>query len=138
MKNKTLVLICMVCLSCSTATIKNNATIAFENNEFDFGELKMNSNADCKFVFQNPGETPLLIQNVETTCGCAEPEWSSKPIKPGKIGEIKITYDTSHPGIFNKTITVFYNGKDSPQKLVIKGRIDYSIIEPAETVEPQK
>jgi len=46
-------------------------------------------------------------------------------VKPGKSGEIQITYDTSQLGFFNKTITVFYNGKDSPQTLTIKGRMRF-------------
>jgi hypothetical protein len=74
-------------------------------------------------MFSNTGDTPLVIQNVKTSCGCTVPEWPQKPVNPGNSGEIKINYDTSHPGMFNKTITVFYNGQESPQVLNIKGKV---------------
>ncbi|MFV0266550.1 MAG: hypothetical protein ACK5HT_05380, partial [Draconibacterium sp.] len=37
----------------------------------------------------------------------------------------KIGYDTSRPGRFDKTISVFYNGNNSPAILQIKGRVNY-------------
>ncbi|WP_394368018.1 DUF1573 domain-containing protein [Flavobacterium undicola] len=68
---------------------------------------------------------PLLIKDVNTSCGCTVPEWYKGIIKPNKNGEIKIVYDAKYPGRFNKTITVFYNGKDSPINLTIKGEVPY-------------
>ncbi|MFV0266549.1 MAG: DUF1573 domain-containing protein [Draconibacterium sp.] len=68
--------------------INNNATIVFENTVHDFGELELNGNGSCSFVFSNPGNAPLLIQQVKTSCGCTVPEWPARPIKPGS-GEIK-------------------------------------------------
>ncbi|MFV0269169.1 MAG: DUF1573 domain-containing protein, partial [Draconibacterium sp.] len=51
--------------------------------------------------------------------------WPARPIKPGGGGEIKIGYDTSRPGRFDKTISVFYNGNNSPAIFQIKGRVNY-------------
>ena len=114
------------CFACGITAVKNNAEIKFEVTEIDFGELQFKSDAKASFSFTNPGSTPLTIQHVKTSCGCTVPHWPTKPIKPGKSGEIKINYDTSQPGMFQKTITVFFNGKNSPETLIIKGRIDYS------------
>jgi hypothetical protein len=36
-----------------------------------------------------------------------------------------IKYDADFPGTFEKTITVHYNGKDSPAILKIKGQVAY-------------
>lgn len=108
---------------CSPTSLSKNAQIKFEKYEHDFRELELNSKATYSFTFSNPGETPLVIQNVKTSCGCTVPQWTTKPIKPGKSGKVKIDYDTSHPGIFSKTITVYYNGKYSPETLIIKGTI---------------
>jgi hypothetical protein len=76
-------------------------------------------------MFSNTGDTPLVIQNVKTSCGCTVPEWPKNPLKSGKSSEISINYDTTHPGMFNKTITVFYNGENSPIVLSIKGKVAY-------------
>jgi hypothetical protein len=112
-------------VSCKLNTVSNNATITFKNSEYDFGQLELNGNGNYSFVFNNTGDTPLNIQDVKTSCGCTVPQWPSKPIKPGRSSEIKINYDTKHPGRFHKTITVYYNGKDSPITLTIKGSVDY-------------
>lgn len=110
-------------LKCTSIADNKNAEINFQVTEYNFGELELNGDGNCSFEFSNPGETPLVIQNVKTSCGCTVPLWTQKPIKSGKSAKIKINYDTSYPGVFNKTITVFYNGKNSPQTLIIKGSV---------------
>ncbi len=125
LKISVLVIIVFALTQCAPATQNKNAQIKFEASEYDFGELELNSKASCTFTFSNPGEDPLLIQNVKTSCGCTVPQWPTKPIKPGKSGEIEINYDISYPGVFNKTITVFYNGENSPTTLTIKGSVGY-------------
>ncbi|MBN2755844.1 MAG: DUF1573 domain-containing protein [Bacteroidales bacterium] len=39
--------------------------------------------------------------------------------------KLKLRYDTSYYGNFSKTIKVYYNGKDSPVELIIKGSVNY-------------
>lgn len=126
LKLTTILFVSIYLVACgASVAVKNNAEIKFETNEFDFGELNLNADGNCSFKFYNAGKTPLIIHKVETSCGCTVPEWPKKPIKPGKQGEILINYDTSHPGMFNKTITVFYNGENSPIVLSIKGKVAY-------------
>jgi hypothetical protein len=105
--------------------VKNNALVHFENEDYNFSRLPYKTEAEYRFKFTNPGESPLLIQNVETSCGCTVPEWTKKPIKPGAGGEITIKYDAAYPGVFNKTISVYFNGEDSPSTLHIKGQVEY-------------
>ena len=78
------------------------------------------------FKFSNTGETPLLIYDVKTSCGCTVPEWPKEGIAPKEEGIIKVNYDAKHFGNFSKTITVFYNGVNSPQLLTIKGEVVYT------------
>ena len=111
--------------SCIGPQIKNDAKIEFEEKSFDFGKLKYKQDASCQFEFSNPGESYLVIHDVKTSCGCTVPEWNKKPLKSGEKGTLKIDYDTSHPGRFHKTITVFYNGTDAPVKLTVKGSVEF-------------
>ncbi|TKG94572.1 DUF1573 domain-containing protein [Puteibacter caeruleilacunae] len=115
----------LLCLSCTYQPVKNDAQVKFASGEYDFHHLKMKDKAECEFEFSNVGESLLVIYDVKTTCGCTVPDWNKKPIVPGKKGAIKIKYDTDHPGKFRKTITVYYNGKDSPKKLVVRGIVDF-------------
>lgn len=111
-------------ISCGHSTVKNDATITFTQSEYDFKNLDFKQEASCVFKFENPDETPLIIRDVKTSCGCAVPEWPQRPIKPGKPGKIEVKYDTSNPGFFKKKITVFFNGENSPAELTITGQVD--------------
>lgn len=99
----------------------SNTDILFTNQKYDFKEIE--KAVEHKFEFENIGQNDLLISNVKTSCGCTASKWSKEKIKPGKKGEIKLSFDAKHLGSFRKTATVFYNGGNSPKLLVIKGRV---------------
>ena len=99
------------------------ATIVFDSNEFDYGEILTGSDGLCTFTFTNKGTDPLLLTRVTATCGCTAPSWSKEPIKPGEKGEIKVKYNTNIMGPFNKTIIIDSNGSPSRVILRIKGRV---------------
>ncbi|MFA5327370.1 MAG: DUF1573 domain-containing protein [Prolixibacteraceae bacterium] len=125
MNKQITILILFLFVACSPAVPRNDASLSFSNNKHDFGTISLKNEATFSFEFINHGKTPLVINEVKTSCGCTVPDWPKKPIKPGKKGEIKIKYDAAFPGVFHKTIEVFYNGKDSPQTLNIKGEVEY-------------
>lgn len=84
----------------------------------------MNTLTSTEFKFSNTGKKSLIISRVVANCGCAEPEWPKKPIKPGRTGIINLKYDTSHPGRFIKTLTVYANVENSPIELKVMGVIE--------------
>jgi hypothetical protein len=100
--------------------------IEFTKTEFDFGKLQQGIPKKISFYFKNTGDFPLLIQHVETSCGCTRPQWPKYPVKPGKSAEIKLSYDAKKAGRFLKTITVFCNTKKGMHKLKIKGEVQIS------------
>ncbi len=116
----------VILMSCTNPeALSDNASIHFKNIINDFGELRLKEEASIVFEFENNGEELLKISEVKTTCGCAVPNWTKEIIKPIEKGSIKVTYDSKYPGRFNKTVRVYYNGKDSPVELKIKGRVRY-------------
>ncbi|MGV8139578.1 MAG: DUF1573 domain-containing protein [Mangrovibacterium sp.] len=111
--------------ACSTPATRNDAGIRFNEQEHDFGSLAYKKAVEYQFEFTNPGETPLVITDVKTSCGCTAARWTGTPVKTGKSGMINIGYDAEFPGIFSKEISVRYNGPDSPVVLKIKGEVRY-------------
>ncbi len=75
------------------------------------------------FEFKNTGKTPLMITNVQTSCGCTTAEKPTEPILPGKKSKISVKYDTKRVGDLNKSITVTTNVSETPIVLTIKGKI---------------
>jgi hypothetical protein len=105
----------------------------FEKELIDYGKIAQSSNGERVFVFTNVGTQPLIITNIQSSCGCTVPKKPEKPIMPGEKGEIKVSYDTKRLGGFSKQITIFSNAKE-PRKIVrIKG-----IVEETASLEKEK
>jgi hypothetical protein len=119
------ILIFIFLCGCSATVTRNDASISFSKEKYDFGTLLYKNEATCVFEFSNPSKTMLIINNVKTSCGCTVPEWPKKPVRPGEKGIIKIKYDAEFPGVFHKTVEVFYNGAGSPVNLEINGEVEY-------------
>jgi hypothetical protein len=99
------------------------AVAAFDAQTFDFGKIKQGTPATHEFKFANTGTVPLIITNVQASCGCTTPDWSRDPILPGGHGFIKATYSAAAVGAFNKTVTVTSNVEGGTIQLMIKGEV---------------
>lgn len=86
----------------------------YENNTVDYGNVNKGSNGKRIIKIQNVGDKPLIISNINTSCGCTVPQWTTEPIAPGKKGEITVTYNTSNIGRFSRTITISSNDEKKP------------------------
>ena len=66
------------------------------------------------------GNAPLVIKQVDVTCGCTTPEWPKEPIAPGKSGTIKAVFNSAGKmGQQNKVITVQSNAVNAPTQVTI-------------------
>lgn len=102
----------------------SNAEIRFAEKVHEFGDVVQGQSVNHKFAFTNTGTEPLIILNVQTTCGCTASEWSKKPIPPGEGGEILVTFNSAKKmGRQNKIITVYTNGKVPEEKLKIVANV---------------
>jgi hypothetical protein len=102
----------------------NSQEFKFEEETIDYGKINKGSNGERIFSFTNIGDAPLIIQNVQSSCGCTIPEKPENPIMPGKKGEIKVSYDTKRVGGFSKQITITSNAKIARKVLKIKGLVE--------------
>ena len=97
-----------------------------KDNTIDFGTVTKESDSGIRtFEFKNTGDAPLIITNVQSTCGCTVPSKPTEPILPGKIGKIEVKYNMN-PGPIRKTITVESNAinvESGRIALKIKGEV---------------
>lgn len=106
--------------------IKNNpdvllTSVDVENKVYDYGEIPFNEGKEAVFKVKNTGREPLVINRINTSCGCTSVNWEKKPIDPGQTTEIKIIMKPDEMGYFNKTIQVYGNMENSPLNLKISG-----------------
>lgn len=99
------------------------AIATFEAQNFDFGKIKQGTPVTHEFKFTNTGKVPMIITNVQASCGCTTPDWSKEPIGPGQKGFIKATYNAASVGAFNKAVTMTANIPNGSVQLFIKGEV---------------
>jgi hypothetical protein len=89
----------------------------FKATSHDFGQVKQGDVVSHEFVFKNEGDAPLVVEKVETTCGCTAALVSAKKIAPGKEGKIKTTFDTrGYSGRLTRYVYLVSNDGENPRR----------------------
>jgi Protein of unknown function (DUF1573) len=99
-------------------------TVSFNKKEHNFGTINEGKTVTTNFKITNTGNKDLIIQNATASCGCTVPDYPKYPIKPGKSGEIKVSFDSAgKPGQQQKTVTVTANIPNGSEILTIKTNV---------------
>lgn len=96
--------------------------LLLKETSHQFGKIPQGRPVTHTFEIVNTGNEPLLLENVQASCGCTTPEWSREPIAPGATAPIKVGYNAYAEGHFNKTVTIFYNNGHT-KALTITGEV---------------
>jgi hypothetical protein len=90
---------------------QNGPVITFEKKTHDFGDIFQGDKVEETFEFANTGTEPLIITNVQVTCGCTTPKgWPRDPIMPGGKAELTVAFNSAGKmGKQNKVVTVVSN-----------------------------
>jgi len=99
----------------SAPLANGGAVITWEKTSHDFGDISQGDKVEQTFSFTNTGSTPLIITNVEVTCGCTTPKgWPRDPVAPGGKGEILIAFNSAGKyGKQNKVVTIVSNATNA-------------------------
>lgn len=109
-------LILMSAVAFNIMAAGKGAEMTFNEKTHDFGTIKeANGPVTHTFEFTNTGGEPLVIINVNASCGCTRPEYPKDPIMPGKKGKVKVTFNPAgRPGEFSKEVKIRTNGDKRP------------------------
>lgn len=101
---------------------ESRTTLEFDRVSHDFGEVKAEMENKTTFIVKNTGDNPLIIENVEASCGCTTPKKPEKPILPGQSDEIAVSFKSNpgQTGEQNKTVTVTANTEERLHKLEVR------------------
>jgi hypothetical protein len=120
---KKIISVFAVVLMMGTMAFAQKGVIKFKKSEHDFGKIEQAKPATFTFEFTNAGTDPIILGNVQASCGCTTPEWTREPVMPGKSGKVTATYNALNGGPFNKTITVPSNAENGSISLQLKGEV---------------
>jgi hypothetical protein len=96
--------------------------LQLKESSYSFGKIPQGRPVIHVFEIINTGKEPLMLENVQASCGCTTPEWSREAIAPGATAPIKVGYNAYGEGHFNKTVTIFYNNGQT-KALIISGEV---------------
>ena len=93
--------------------------LEFTEEKFDFGAVKEGAILVHIFEIKNSGTQDLEIRNITTSCGCTAAMASSKLLKPGEKGTLKVEFDTTNKnGKLTRVITLTTNEPQNSVKTI--------------------
>jgi hypothetical protein len=93
--------------------------------EYDFGTIAEGEVIEHLFNFKNTGQAPLVISNIQASCGCTSPDWTKTPIKPGDEGFVKVVFNSEgKSGVQSPTVTIQANTSPNVTRLRLKGTVN--------------
>ncbi|WP_372752235.1 DUF1573 domain-containing protein [Labilibaculum sp.] len=97
----------------------------FSEEIHKFGEITEGEIVVCDFFFKNVGSKDLVINNIETSCGCTAVQWEKKPIRVGEESHLTVEFNSKgRYGIQYKVITIFSNTLTGSKELVITAQVN--------------
>lgn len=117
-----------------TAQSASGAKIQFDSTTVEFGEKDSGEIASVQFKFKNAGTGVLIIDNINSSCGCTVPKLDKKEYQPGESGVLPVQFNTrGYNGRVVKTITVHSNDSENGMiQLNISGTVnmkDFAVME---------
>ena len=90
---------------------RNFTSLSFDKLKHDFGNIKGDTDNKTTFIVTNTGDKPLIINDVQASCGCTTPVKPEGPIAPGKSDKISVNFhpNSEQKNEIIKTITVIAN-----------------------------
>lgn len=91
-----------------------------------FEKIKEGDKARHTYIVENIGDHPLLIANVQVSCGCTVPEFAKEPIAPGAKGEITLEFDSKGKGgrVNKKNALIICNAANAPYSIGFEVEVD--------------
>ena len=100
-------------------------TMEVAETKFDFGKLKDGDKVRHNYKVKNTGSEPLLIANVQTSCGCTAPSFPKAPISPGEEAEITLEFNSAgKEGRVQKNALIVANTDNSPFSIGFEAMVE--------------
>ena len=105
-------------------TPRTQTTMEADRTEADMGRFDWREEQTAEFVLKNTGDSPLVILDTHTSCGCTQAEYDGKPVLPGDSLVLRVTYKADQPGYFRKSVLVRSNAEQELLKLMVTGEAE--------------
>ncbi|MEW5767101.1 MAG: DUF1573 domain-containing protein [bacterium] len=100
--------------------------ITFPESSHDFGSIEEGDMPTYNFVVKNTGGSQLVLERVQTSCGCTAALPQEREVAPGDTTTINVSFNSQNRAgqSVHKTVTVYSNDPEQPQAtLTITGSV---------------
>lgn len=99
-------------------------SIEFAESEHDFGKITEGEKVSHVFKFKNTGANPLVVSQVQPSCGCTAPDWTTEPVAPGAEGSVHVLFNSQgREGKQHKSVTVVSNTTPATNQLLFTAEV---------------
>ena len=90
-----------------------------------FGRMHEGEIAEKPLQLVNGSSTPIVIRQVERTCGCTTLEFENQPLMPGEKRQISLRFDARGEwGWQLKLLRLYLNASPEPLRLYVEADIE--------------
>ena len=127
MRNVVYYLSVLFCLALSIRSsaqtaVDNGPDILFEAKSINYGDVlyKADSTYVYRFIYENTGSAPLIVNKVVGHCPCVTIGFSTEPLPAGGRDTVTVYFKPVHASKYTQRITVFNNSSHSVVTLFAK------------------
>ena len=118
-------LACAMGLNVAALASEKDLSTAFPNKEFKIQVVEGEDIYRAEWTYTNPYELPLVVEKVDSDCGCLEVEVDSKKqVKKGESGKIVAGFAPgARQGLQRILLKVHFVGYHKPVELIFMAKI---------------
>ncbi|MDG1057088.1 MAG: DUF1573 domain-containing protein [Flavobacteriaceae bacterium] len=99
-------------------------SVTFDKVAHDFREIQNGTPVETVFAYTNSGQSPLVVTDIKSTCGCTVPQgWSREPLAPGASSQFTVKFNGKGANKVSKTITLTTNTESGREQVRISAFI---------------
>lgn len=107
-----------ICLKDTMLTLGGSDTVRF-------GRMHEGEIAEKPLQLINEGSKPVVIREVERTCGCTTLEFENEPLMPGESRQMTLRFDARGEwGWQLKLLRLYLNEGEEPLRLFVEADIE--------------
>ncbi len=108
------------------------ADLRIDRPSLDLGDIRGGTTVECAFKLKNDGQHVIELVDLERSCGCVEPRWSSRVLKPGAETTLSLRLRTlgqaEGPRVWPLVVVTRVGGEVQKQRVEIKGVVRNEIV----------
>lgn len=105
--------------------IRSGCPIRLDPVTHDFGEVRWGDTLKYTLHFVNTSRREVMIERVDTGCGCTVAEWSSRRLRPGERGSLMVQFNpTGFTGQVESAIQLYLYSFQQPVTCHIRANVN--------------